>query len=246
MRAGVLIVCTAVFLFGVQPVKAEVSQGLPLEIKATRVLIEGKQRQSFWTVKNHAKHSYAFTIFTYDTNEQLVQAERSKNFIVTPPTGLLNPNEKKNFRIVRVGDALPSDRESLALLRLKLLPSGQQPNQFNQARIQGLMSIYLKLFYRPESIVKDSAIETVTTQLKATCQDRLITIENPSPYWLTLDSFRIAGQDVLSQQEKAPMISPYAQWSRTVSDCPRQVEVSTVQENGFPTEFQHLQVEGMK
>lgn len=246
MRAGVLIAFTAVLLLGVQPVKAEVSQGLPLEIKSTRVLIQGKQRQSFWTVKNHAKHSYAFTIVSYDTNDRLVQAERSKNFIVTPPTGLLSPNEEKTFRIVRVGDHLPSDRESLALLRLKLLPSGQQLNEPNHARIQSLMSIYLKLFYRPEIVVKNHAIEIATGQLKASCQNRLITIENPSPYWLTLDSLKVDYQDVLSQQEKAPMIGPHAQWSQLVSYCPRQVEVSTVQENGFPTEFQRLHVEGMK
>ena len=246
MRMGVLFIVVAALLLDIQTVKAEVSQGLPLEIKATRVLIEGKQRQSFWTVKNHAKHSYAFTISTYDTNEQLVQSERSRNFIVTPPTGLLNPNEEKTFRIVRVGDDLPSDRESLALLKLKLLPSGQQSKQSNQARVQGLMSIYLKLFYRPENIVKDSAIELATGQLKATCHDSLISIQNPSPYWLTLDSFKIDHRDVFSQQRKAPMIGPYAQWFQSVSHCPRQVKVSTIQENGFPTEFQQLQVEGMK
>ena len=246
MRAGVLIFSTAVLLVGVQAVKAEVSQGLPLEIKSTRVIIEGKQRQSFWTVKNHANHSYAFTIFTYDTNERLEQAERSKNFIVTPPTGLLNPNEEKTFRIVRVGDYLPTDRESLALLRLKLLPSGQRPTQLTQARIQSLMSIYLKLFYRPEGLVKDCAVETATRLLNVYCHDREITIENSSPYWLTLDSLKVNHNDLITQQEKAPMIAPRARLSRSVFHCPRQVEVSTIKENGLQTEFQLLQVEGMK
>ena len=246
MRVGVLIAITTFLLVGVQPVEAEDSQGLPLEIKTTRVLIEGNQRQGFWSVKNHAKHSYAFTIFTFDTNERLEQAERSKDFIVTPPTGLLNPNEEKTFRIVRVGDHLPSDRESLALLRLKLLPSGQQTNQSNHSRIQSLMSIYLKLFYRPETIVKEFAVEKATTQLKASCRDRLMTIENTYPYWMTLDSLKVAHQDFISHQEKAPMIGPYARWSRLVSHCPPQVEVSTIKENGLPTEFQLLHVEGVK
>lgn len=246
MRAGVLIASTAMLLISAQPVKAEISQGLPLEIKATRVLIEGKQRQSFWTVKNHAKQSFAFTIFTYDTNERLDQTERSKNFIVTPPTGLLNPNEEKTFRIVRVGDHLPSDRESLALLRLKLLPSGQQPNQANQARIQSLMSIYLKLFYRPEGLVKAFAVENSIQQLKAHCQGGLLTIENPSSYWLTLDSVKVNKIDLITQQEKAPMIGPRAHWSRLVSLCPRHVEVNSINESGFPTPFQLLNVEGLK
>ena len=246
MRLGVLIASTAVLLLGAQPVKAVVSQGLPLEIKSTRVLIEGKQRQSFWTVKNHAKHSYAFTILTYDTNERLEQVERSKHFIVAPPTGLLNPNEEKTFRIVRVGDQLPTDRESLALLRLKLLPSGQQPNHLNQARIQSLMSVYLKLFYRPDGLVKDDAVETATKQLKAYCNNRSITIENTSPYWLTLESLMIDHLDMINQQEKAPMIGPGARWYRPTPSCPYQVEVRTIKENGLLTGPQPLQMEGMK
>ena len=245
MNAGVLLLSTAVFLLGAQSVSAEVSEGLPLEIKSTRVLIEGKQRQSFWTIKNHAKHSYAFTVLTFDTNSSLQLGDRSKSFIVTPPTGFLNPNEEKTFRIVRVGDDLPTDRESLALLRLKLLPSGQQ-NQPSQSRIQSLMSIYLKLFYRPESIVKAFAVETGTSQLKASCQDRSITIDNPSPYWMTLDSMNVENQEVITPEEKAPMIAPYAQWSRIVSRCPHSVEIRTIKENGLPTELQALQVEDMK
>ncbi len=246
MRAGVLIVSTAMLLIGAQSVSAEFSQGLPLEIKATRVLIEGKQRQSFWTVKNHAKQSYAFTILTFDTNERLDQTERSKNFIVTPPTGLLNPNEEKTFRIVRVGDHLPSDRESLALLRLKLLPSGQQPNRLNQARIQSLMSIYLKLFYRPEGLVSDFAVENSIQQLKANCREGSLSIENSSPYWLTLDSVKVNKNDLISQQEKAPMIAPRGHWTRLVSHCPRQVQVNSINESGFPTPFQLLSVEELK
>ena len=245
MRTFVWILGAALS-FSALPVKAEVSQGLPLEIKSTRVLIEGKQRQSYWTVKNHGKNSYAYTVLTFDTNQRLEQGNRSKSFLVTPPTGLLKPNEEKTFRIVRVGDDLPKDRESMALLRLKLLPSGQSQQQADQARIQSLMSIYLKLFYRPESLNQERAVELATTKLAPTCQGNTLTLQNSSAYWLTLDSLFVDQTDIISNHEKAPMIAPQSNWSRLVQSCPSFIQVSSIKENGLPTELQLLKVEELK
>lgn len=128
-------------------------------------------------------------------------------FIATPPLFSLPGGRENSIRIIRTGGDLPSDRESLFTLSIAAIPSGKGgPDTVQMAIRSGL-----KLFYRPAGLKGNP--EKAYTQLKWSRTGHQVTVENPTPYYVTLFQLSADGHAV----SDAGMVSPFAR--RTESWC---------------------------
>ena len=202
-------------------------------IEESRVFIEGKNRQSFWNIKNNSLQNYFYIVEVVDVNNALEATNKSARFLVTPPSGVLKADESKALRIVRVKDDLPEQTEFFSLLRLRLIPSFKSDDE--KTRVQTMMTIFTKLFYRPEKIVMPNAIDNAVSALTYRHNKSQLILNNPSAYWLTLSTVKVNDIALTPQNNKAWMVGPGAELSIPYSDVPHKVTVQTIRENGIAT-----------
>ncbi|HCM7229828.1 TPA: fimbria/pilus periplasmic chaperone [Klebsiella aerogenes] len=128
-------------------------------------------------------------------------------FLATPPLFSLAGGRENTLRLVRTGGDLPADRESLFTLSIASIPSGKPgPNT-----VQMAVRASLKLFYRPAALKGDP--EDAYTQLKWSRSGSQLTVENPTPYYVTL--FQLQADN--HTEDDAGMVAPFAR--RTVDWC---------------------------
>ena len=228
------------FLFGVVSLTHSATAQLQHNPKAStfgieesRVFIEGKTRQSFWNIKNNSQQNYFYIVEVVDVDNHLNATKKSARFLVTPPSGVLKPEENKALRVVRVKDDLSEQTETFSLLRLKLIPSFKSSEE--KTRVQTMVTIFAKLFYRPEKIAVPDAINKAVSTLKYRHSKAQLIINNPSPYWLTLSSVKVNGVALTAENKKAWMVGPGADLPIPYRGVPHNVTVRTIQENGIAT-----------
>lgn len=141
----------------------------------------------------------------------VAEAERppSTPFIVLPPLARFAPEEKMTLRIRLIKNSLPTDRESIFSLSLKAIPSQHKPlSEGSEGGSQMVLALQnnLKLFYRPEGLTEMSA-EQRSAALRFSLQGTQLTMNNPTPYYVTLGNVSVdGGQLELGQQR---MLAPF-------------------------------------
>lgn len=111
-------------------------------------------------------------------------------FIVTPPLFRLDGNQENMLRIVKVGDDLPKDKESLYWMNIKSIPSTTQTGKSNTLQIA--VKTRIKLIYRPAPLLRQVP-EEVTQQLKWQRVGSELKLTNPTPYYMNFHYVRIGG-----------------------------------------------------
>lgn len=117
----------------------------------------------------------------------------SSAFVITPPLQRLDAGEELSLRIRRSTDALPKDKESVFFVSVKAIPS--QPRQQEEPRLTVTVVSNLKLFYRPEGLVK-RAVADMAPRLTFRQQNDQLLAENPTPYWLTFSRLKVGTYEV--------------------------------------------------
>ena len=197
-------------------------------IETSRVFIQGQQRQGFWTVQNKSLDPFFAIAEIFEVTPTQQIGAKSQRFLASPARGLIKPLEHKTLRLVRLDDALSQTQETLSVIRLKMIPSTKGTN-----RLQSMSTVYVKLFYRPESLVRENAIGQALTQLSYEQRGRSLVIHNPSPYWLTLSSLIVNGRAVHADSKKAWMIAPQARLTVPMKATVKTVEARAILENGI-------------
>jgi len=131
------------------------------------------------------------------------------NFVATPPLLPLRKKQENYIRIIRTEGKLPDDRESLFQLSITAIPSGRPTGNDLQLAIR---SRY-KLIYRPTGLKGEA--NQAYQQLKWQRYGSSVTVENPTPYYVTLFQMVINGK----LQPAEGVVAPFS--SRTESWCPK-------------------------
>lgn len=130
-------------------------------------------------------------------------------FVATPPLMQLKRKQENYIRIVRAKGMLPKDRESLFQVSVAAIPSGV-PKE-NDVQV-ALRSRY-KLIYRPSGLQGNPNLSY--QQLRWQRHGASVTVENPTPYYITLFKLSINGQ----LQPAEGVVAPFG--SRTDNWCPK-------------------------
>lgn len=163
-------------------------------------------------------------------NEKLqgATAPEASHFVATPPLLPLRKKQENYIRIIRSGGQLPDDRESLFQLSVAIIPTGKP--ETNDVQV-ALRSRY-KFIYRPSGL-KGSSPEA-SQQLRWHKNGAAVTMENPTPYYVTLFQVSVNGKTLPAEGVVPPFSSRTESWCPLKGTC--RVNWQSLDDSGIPTE----------
>lgn len=180
MYLNKLTICTSLLLTFIHfSVNAGVSVG------ATRVIYNGKEKETSLSVSNPDKTPYLIQTWI-ETPEK--RAEKIP-FIITPPLFRLEGEQQNRMRIVRAGQ-LPEDRESLYWLNVKAIPSSEK----KENTLQIALKTRIKLIYRPESLKSNAEAEA--PKLIWSRNGNELKVNNPTSYYMNFNEITVGGKKI--------------------------------------------------
>ncbi|WFQ80666.1 molecular chaperone [Xenorhabdus sp. SF857] len=196
-------------------------------IGGTRVVYVSDQKEASISI-NNPETDISYLIQSWVQGED---DETKAPFIITPPLFKLTAENENVLRIVKIGNGLPDDKESLFWLNIKSIPATTKSEQ-NQLQIT--VKSRFKLFYRPANLANNSGIAYKALKFK-TDGHKLIA-ENPTPYYISF-SVLTTGNNVENYEIKsAGMIPPFQQenWDIPIKNINR-VTWTTINDFGGVT-----------
>jgi fimbrial chaperone protein len=188
-------------LFLISPATQQAYAG-GVTLGATRVVYPSNAKQAELTVINTDSQN-KFLVQSWVEDEH---GHKNKDFIMTPPLYVLEPNKENTLRVVYTGNNLPQDRESMFWANIKVIPPLSDENKANNT-MQVAIQNRIKLFYRPQNIAKHD--EQIHEKIQFTRQDNKLKVSNPTPYYLTLVNIKSNQRELASSLVVAPFSSSY-------------------------------------
>ncbi|KLR43537.1 molecular chaperone [Enterobacter ludwigii] len=174
-------------------------------IGGTRVIYDGDKKETSASIRNPEKSGVYLVQSWVDNGENGGKAP----FIVTPPLFRINPGEENMLRIVRTGGNLPQDKESVFWLNVKSIPATDDSQPHTNV-LQVVVKSRIKLFYRPAGL--EGQPETAYHLLSVSHNGSHLTVSNPTPYYVTLFTLKVDGQEI----KEADMVPPKGSASFTL------------------------------
>lgn len=190
----------ALLLMGLSATSAHVAASGGVSLGQTRVVFSARDSAQTVAVKNTGTQNYLI--------QSRVQSDASHAgttpFVVTPPLFVLGSEKKQLLRILRKGEALPTDRESLFYLSVSAIPAQSEPVP-DTVRLSMGFQFVIKLFYRPTGLKE--LPEAAPCRLQFTPTAKGVRVENPTPYFQTLGSLKF-DHSVIDLEKQPSMIAP--------------------------------------
>ncbi len=105
---------------------------------------------------------------------------------------MLNPANENLLRIMYIGAPLAKDRETLFFTSVRAVPSTTKREEGNTLKI-ATQSV-IKLFWRPKGLAYP--LGEAPAKLRCTSSADMVTVSNPTPYFITLTDLKIGGKVV--------------------------------------------------
>lgn len=155
---------------------------------ATRVIYTQGDKQATLAIKNtDEKLRYLIQSWVEDKN-----GKKTSDFIITPPLFVSNAKGESTLRIVYVGADLPKDKETVYYLNSKAIPEFDREKIENKNVLKMAVLSRIKLFVRPANLTLMS--ETAPESLKFHYEGNTLTVDNPTPYYVSLIQFYVGGE----------------------------------------------------
>lgn len=167
------------------PLMANAAGGVGLG--ATRLVYNAGEKQATIEVRNTNENS-PFLVQTWLDNANNV---KTSDFVVVPPLSVLRPKSENTLRIMFTGKGVAQDRETLYWMTVKAIP---QSTSAGPNTLQMAAASRIKVFYRPSGL--PVRIADAPAQISGTSSGGKVTLNNPTPYYITLSSLKIDGRKV--------------------------------------------------
>lgn len=161
-----------------------------IALGATRVIYPADARQTSLAIGNsNSQERYLINAWIENASGQ-----KEKTFVVTPPLFVSEPKTENTLRIIYAGAPLPDDRESLFWMNVKAIPSVNKNDAGEKNVLQLAILSRIKLFVRPGNLPMQpaQALEALTFSRSGST----LTVDNPSPYYVTLVNLQRGGQKI--------------------------------------------------
>ena len=132
-------------------------------------------------------------------------------FILTPPLSRVEPNKGQIIRIIPTGSpSLAQDRESLFWFNMLDIPP-DDPQYAGKNILTFNVRTRIKLFYRPANLKMPTNIAYSSIQAKYNGTSKDITLNNPTPYFITITQMDFKSQSKHADYSQAVMLQPFSQ-----------------------------------
>ncbi|PQQ23789.1 molecular chaperone [Photorhabdus hindustanensis] len=199
---------TAMMVAGLLGCPITSSQAERVGIDATRIIYRADSYAATALLRNSSKEAVYLMQVTVSS---IPDGSKTAPFLVTPPLFRMEPGSQNQVRIIKTGQALPADRESLFWFTAQAIPLSTQSNNLSGKQISGGVQVLantIKLMYRPSGLPVAPEKGFGALRFKTTAEG--ITITNPSPYYITFTSLKVGGQELMTKQQKENMVSPFS------------------------------------
>jgi fimbrial chaperone protein len=164
----------------------------------TRIIYEADKKEASLPLTNNSENIPFLIQSWIDTGD----GKSRGPFVVTPPLFRLNAKQENTLRISYTGSELPSDKESIFYINVRVVPSSPK-NNTNELKL--VFKSRIKLFYRPQNLSGRSA--EAYKSLTFFRDHNELRITNPSPYYVVFSSLKLGNTPL----KDTDMIAPGAQ-----------------------------------
>ena len=164
-------------------------------IGGTRVIYSEGNKDVSISVENPDKIPYLIQSWIDGIDEK-----KQSDFTITPPLFRLNPEKTNALRIFLTENKLPQDKESLFWLNIKTIPATER----TENSLQIAFKTQMKLIYRP-SIFKNVNFEEEQKKLTWSKSGKMLSVNNPTPYYMNFQSITFNGKKVNDVSYAAPL-----------------------------------------
>lgn len=177
-------------------------------IGGTRVIYNDNEREVSLGIKNPDKVAHLVQGWVEE-----IDNSKKGPFIVTPPIFKLEAGKENIVRIIFSGKSAsyPSDRESAFWLNIKSVAATDQQLEDNN-KLQIAVKTRIKLFFRPKGLDVATAKDAYK-KLKFNKNGTVLTVENPTAYYITFQKLMVNGTEVKSSGSDSAlkmMVSPFS------------------------------------
>ena len=175
---------------------------------STRVIYKSTDEMSVVKATNFSEKNY-WLLRSWVSN--YFDDQKNECFIVTPPLHRIEPNDEIQLQIKAIREEkIPDDRESLFRLNVLAIP----PKTFLSTDVKEI---------KPYDITKKLYVHKFND---------LVTIKNPTPFFVTLVNISIDGKTI--HRDIDEVIKPYSEINIDARN-PKWIEFSTVNDKGGTT-----------
>jgi len=164
-------------------------------IKGTRVVYEEARGETEVQLRQAGDLPSLVQIWLDTGDDSMDAYTKQTPFLITPTVTRMDPGVGQSIRILRAGDGLPQERESMLffnVLEIPPVPAGQDATGDNY--IQFSSRARLKFFYRPKGLspAPEKAHQLLGFSLsQGEGGTLLVQIHNPSPYHVTFKTLAL-------------------------------------------------------
>lgn len=205
-----------------------------LKLPQTRVIYHAGEKSTTAGIQNLSKKPFLVKTEVLNDINQDEQKKQVVPFVVTPPLFRLEPESQYMVRILAQGAIdLPTDRESVFYLSFLAIPSIPQPEQKEESAVTAQVSVgmqtLIKLFYRPAELPIN--VSDAQSKLKFRSTRDGVVMENPTPYYLTLNSLLLKGKRI-DLTQSGPMIAPFEKKTYLINGGDKSVQYTVINDYG--------------
>ncbi len=159
-------------------------------ISGTRIIYPGNKRELAVQLNNVGEQPALIQSWIDNGNANAQPEEEDVPFVILPPVVRIEPKQGQTLRLMFSGASLPQDRESLFWFNALEIPPQPEEGKSNNY-LQFAVRSRIKLFYRPDGLTP--SITEAPETLRWSVAKQQLTIQNPSPYYITLATVELNG-----------------------------------------------------
>ncbi len=175
-------------------------------INGTRIIYPGNSHEMALQLDNVGEEPALLQSWIDNGNPNAQPEDEDVPFVILPPVVRIEPKQGQTLRLMFSGASLPQDRESLFWFNaLEIPPQPEEGKSHNY--LQFAVRSRIKLFYRPNNLTP--SITEAPETLRWSVSKQQLTIDNPSPYYITLATVELNGYQLADLSGK--MLEPHGQ-----------------------------------
>lgn len=179
-------------------------------ILGTRVVFPAEKKEISVQLKNQGSRPSLIQTWLDNGDEQADPKTIKLPFIITPPVSRIDPKKQQTLRIGYTGEPLASDRETLFFFNVLDIPP--KPSKAELAKspnyVQFSIRSRLKFFFRPAGL--PYPVTDAYQKVQWRVQGKTLTVQNPTPYFITYDTIEVKHSGKVAKAKKADMVAPFS------------------------------------
>ena len=180
-----------------------------ITITGTRIIFPSNKNLVTVQLNNSSTSPALAQVWIDDGDENQIPPPHKMPFILTPALAPIGPQKGQMIRILpKKVDYLSQDRESIFWLNVLDIPPSLKDDNQNKLNIS--VRSRIKLFYRPDTlnITQKEAFDKL--ELHYSNQTKILTINNPTPYFISFYSISYNPSRENKIDNSAHMVAPYS------------------------------------